>query len=333
VKRFVLGLLLLGACHRAPSREEVVRDLIAHRLVPDQRALAERARELTTVLGSLQAGAPLEPAQRAWREALLAWERVYVFRLGPIVDNSGLLRSRFWPLRVQVLEQRVHAPPPLHEVSVEELGVDLRGMYALEWLLFVDADSLRADSAQGALARSAGSAFARNVQHYADDALDKLRNGVELANKLSEHGQETISKLVNQLVATIETLASDRLAIVLEMHAFKNLRASEVQGAPSGSSRELVLAQLRAADRIYRQGLATMVQPVAPEIDERVRARFDKALRLVSEIDGPLELVVVRDRKKLEEAFRALKELELTLKVDLASALGVTLTFTAGDGD
>jgi uncharacterized protein len=333
VRRLLFVVLLVVACNRAPSREEVVRDLVAHRLVPDQRALAERARELTSVLATLKPGAELGPAQRAWRDALLAWERVYVFRLGPIVDNSGLLRARFWPLRVQQLEQRVHAPPPLDEPTVDQLGVDLRGMYALEWLLFVDGDTLRADSAQGALARAAASAFAQNVQHYADDGLDKLRNGVELANKLSERGQETISKMVNQLIATVETLATDRLAIVLEMHAFKNLRVNEVQGAPSGSSRELVLAQLRAADRIYRHGLGALVQPVAPQIDERVRARFDKALRLVNEIDGPLELVVVRDRKKLEEAFRALKELELTTKVDLASALGVTLTFTAGDGD
>jgi predicted lipoprotein len=323
-------LLLLLACQRVPSREDVLRQLVTQRLVPDQRALSARSHALTSALASLQPGADASAARVAWREALLAWERVYVFRLGPIVDNRGLLRARFWPLRSEAFAQRVKAP--LAPDEVEQLGVSMRGMYALEWLLFAS-DTLQADSPDGALARSAASALAQNVQHYADDAQATLGDGGRLADQLCEHGQETLSKIVNQLVATVETLATDRLAAVLEMHAFKNVRASEVQGAPSGSSRELVLAQLRTSERIYRAGLAALVVPVAPQIDERVRARFEKALRLVDQVDGPLEQVVHRDRKKLEEAFRALKELEVALKVDLASALGVTLTFTAGDGD
>ncbi|MET0285403.1 MAG: imelysin family protein [Polyangiales bacterium] len=326
MRRLLLCLLLI-ACQHTPTREDVVRQLVSQRLVPDQQALSARSRELTFALS--KPNVELDAARKAWRQALLAWERVYVFRLGPVVDNSGLLRARFWPLRTQAFAQRVKEP--LAAADVEQLGVSMRGMYALEWLLFAS-DSLRQDGSDGALARSAAKALAQNVQHYADDALAKLGDGAALSEQLSEHGQETISKIVNQLVATVETLATDRLATVLEMHAFKNLRASEVQGAPSGSSRELVLAQLHASERMYR-GLSALVLPVAPQIDERVRARFAKALRLVSEVDGPLEQVVIRDRKKLEEAFRALKELEVALKVDLASALGVTLTFTAGDGD
>jgi predicted lipoprotein len=330
-------LLLLGACDRAPSRDEVIRRLVTQRLVPDQQALSDRMQDLTGAISALRPGADLKPVQQAWRAAALAWDRVYVFRLGPIVENSGLLRARFWPLRSAVLAERVYAPPPLDPMQVDQLGIDLRGIYALEWLLFVDGGTLLADSERGALARTAAGAFALNVQAYANEALTQLRDGGPLADKLCEQAQATVSKMVNQLVGTVEALATDRLATVLEMHAFKNLRASEVVGAPSGSSRELVLAQLRAADRMYRpgdgNGLSALVLPVAPAIDERVRARFDKAVELVNQIDGPLEVVVVRDRKKLEEAFRALKELEVALKVDLASALGVTLTFTAGDGD
>jgi hypothetical protein len=337
VRRIALLFLLLLACDRGPSREEVVRRLVTQRLVPDQQALANRMQELVDALTALKPGADLSAAQHAWREALLAWERVYVFRLGPIVENSGLLRARFWPLRSAALAERVHAPPPLEPRQVDKLGVDLRGMYALEWLLFVDRATLQADTAQGSLARAAAKAFAINVQHYADEASTRLRDGASLADRLCEQSQQTVSKIVNQQIGTIESLAMEHVASVLEMHALKNLRPSEVQGSPSGSSRELVLAQLRAADRIYRfgegYGLFALVAQVAPQIEQRVRARFDEALASVDAIDGPLEVVVVRDRNKLERAFRALKELELALKVDLASALGVTLTFSAGDGD
>jgi uncharacterized protein len=331
-RAWLLVLVCLFSCDEAPSREEVLRGVVSQRLVPDMQALSQAAGLLTDSLRQLRAGAELAPTQHRWREALLAWERVYVLRIGPIVDNSGLLRARFWPLREVALRERIAAQPALDVGQVELLGVDLRGMYALEWLLFVDSAELVADSQLGARTRAAALAFAANAQRYADDALARLAGGGALADNLTERSQETISKLVNQLVATVEGLASERLAIVLEMHAHGNVRASEVQGAPSGSSRELVLAQLRASQRLYRK-LALLVVPVAPKIHERVQGRFERALRLVNEVDGPLEQVVLRDRNKLEVAFRALKELELALKVDLASALGVTLTFTAGDGD
>ncbi len=338
MKRIVwLLLLLLAACDRGPSRDEVVRRLITQRLVPDQQALSDRMQDLVNALEKLKPGSDLSAAQAAWRPAMLAWERVYTLRMGPLVDNSGLMRARFWPLRVNALAQRVHNPPTLDSRSVERLGVDQRGMFALEWQLFQDHETLRADSLEGTFARAAANAFAKNMQNYVEMAQTGLRDGAGLADRLCEHSQETVSKVVNQLVATIETLATDRVAIVLEMEAYKNMRASEVIGAPSGSSRELVLAQLRTVDKMYRPGddygLGGLVRGVAPKIDESLRARLDKALKLVDAIDGPLEVVVMRDRKKLEEAFRALKELETSIKVDLASALGVTVTFTTGDGD
>lgn len=330
-------LLTLLACDRAPSREEIVRRLVTQRLAPDMRALTERAEDLTLAARDLKPGADLTPVRKAWREAMLAWERVSVLRLGPIVDNSGLLRARFWPVRTTALAARVHNPPALAPMQVDEVGVDLRGMYALEWLLFVDHQTLTAESEQGALARAATYAFAANAQRYADDGLAKLRDGAGLADRLVERSQETVSKIVNQLVASIETLATDYVAIVLEVDGQGNVRSGEVHGAASGSSRELVLTQLRTAEGIYRSpdgnGLTALVAPVAPKIDARMRAAFDTALRAVIAIDGPLEQVVVRDREKVEEALRALKDLAVALKVDLASALGVTLTFTAGDGD
>jgi len=120
-------------------------------------------------------------------------------------------------------------------------------------------------------------------------------------------------------------------------HARKRLRGSEVHGAASGTSTELVLAQLVATERLYlgthELGLHVLTRAAAPAIDDRVRARFDKARARLAALGRPLEQAVVADRAQVVDAFRALKELEAALQVDLASALGVTMTFTTGDGD
>jgi len=335
----LLTLLCLVGCTAAPTREEVLRTAVARQLVPDMQALARDAAELTVHLRALSADCPsLSAAQSAWRRALLSWERVYAFRVGPLVDNSGLLRARFWPTRQAALEARLAAPEPLSAAAVEQLGVDVRGMYALEWLLFVEpTQGLCAATQAGTQKRAGALAFAQNVQGYADRALAQLGDGSALVSTLRVEAQESVSRLVNQMVATVETLASDRLAVVIEMAAHDDLRSSEVQAAASGLSQQLVLVQLAATEALYLghqgDGLSALVRPVAGQIDERVRARFVAARNLTEQLGAPLEVAVVFDRARVLAAFRALKELELALKVDLASALGVTLTFTAGDGD
>lgn len=332
-------LVFLWACDATPTREHVLRAMIEKQLVANTDTLAREAANLTVRLRALSTDpASLTAAQRAWRSTLLSWERVYALRLGPLVANSGLLRARFWPVREAALTERLRDSAPPSEAAVEQLGVDLRGMYALEWLLFTQTTpSVHEAGDAGARARALAVAFAHNAQGYVERARTELGDGSALANTLGERAQDTVSQLVNQMVGTVETLASDRLAIVLEMHAHQNLRASEVQGAPSGVSTALVLAQLTATEALYvghdGDGLAALVRPVAPTIDERVRMRFTAARQALEVLKAPLETAVTADRAQVLVAFRALKELELTLKVDLASALGVTLTFTGGDGD
>jgi predicted lipoprotein len=64
-----------------------------------------------------------------------------------------------------------------------------------------------------------------------------------------------------------------------------------------------------------------------------VSQRYTEALAAVRALEAPLERVVTTDRATLAAAAQATKALELALKVDLASALGVTITFQTGDGD
>ena len=50
-------------------------------------------------------------------------------------------------------------------------------------------------------------------------------------------------------------------------------------------------------------------------------------------LGGPLEEAVVEKRPLLEKAYEQVRALEILFKVDVVSALGVTLTFSSGDGD
>ena len=85
-----------------------------------------------------------------------------------------------------------------------------------------------------------------------------------------------------------------------------------------------ILTLLVCVDIVTRRaGIASI-----PDGVYRFKDYFDNP-----EIDEPLEKAVVDKRAAVQRAVDKVHALEILFKVDLAGALGVTITFTSGDGD
>jgi predicted lipoprotein len=138
------------------------------------------------------------------------------------------------------------------------------------------------------------------------------------------------------MAGTAETVAR-KFRDVLDLATNGHLKAREIEGWPSGVSTDILAALVQGTERFYAGGgslsLADLVAAVAPAVEPRVRVAFADALAAIRRIGSPVEVAAVANRPAVELAARIAKTLEVALKVDLASALGVTLTFTSGDGD
>ncbi len=340
-----LSLCGLSGCAKPPSRADVLADLVRKLAVPDLRAVALYSKALSSQAEALRAKpstTTLRNTQDAWRRALIAWKRVYAFREGPVVDSSALLRASFWPARTRGIDELLQASAqPLDDAAVEELGVDLKGMFGLETLLFSQdgekAVQARLAHPHDARPRELVAAFARHISRYADAANQVLGSGESFATKYAAAGQESLNRLVNQMVVSIESLGLERLQLVLDHAAAGTLKLHEVEGGLSGTSHVILQTVLAAHERLYLGheglGLSSLVMLGSHEIDERLRTAFRQATLAANAIDVSLERAAREQRGRLEAASRVVKDLEVRLKTDLVSALGVTLTFTAGDGD
>jgi uncharacterized protein len=324
------ALFAVGCRRPPPTRPGVLTALVREVVVPDTAAVAETSLALERAVHEL-ARAPSLGALRAARArfspALLAWKRAQSFRAGPIVETSALVRSTFWPARPAAIEGMLADTAVIDEASIANLGADARGLYAIEYLLF----PLERDEA------AACRGLAANVASYADGARKALGDGTTYANRFAQGGQLSLSTLVQQMIETVETLLTNRLELVLGLERSHMLKPHEIEGWPSGTSHEIVLAQLGGSERLYRGadggGIADLARTSAPTIAESVTHKYTAAIESIRGLGAPIERVVTTDRAKLEAAAAATKALELALKVDLASALGVTITFQAGDGD
>lgn len=340
-----LSCLAANACQRARSKREVLSDLVRDVIAPDVRAVAQASktlRESVAAFSAAPSASGLHRAREACRAALPVWKRAHCFRSGPMVETNALLRAAFWPARPSAIEGALAGTAAVDPESLEALGADAKGVYALEYLLFpLELDEQRRLAQLGGQGserrRSLLDALARNVETHANKANAALGDGTAYAQRFAAGGQDSVSRLVNQMINSVETLAVSRLDLVLGLAQSRLLKPWEVEGWPSGTSHLLALAELTGVERLYggaaRAGLADLVRAVAPAIDERLEHRLSAAVSALRKLDAPLERVVVEKRPLLASALASTKALELALKVDVASALGVTLTFQTGDGD
>jgi predicted lipoprotein len=353
-RRCLVGSIALSAlsgvfgagCKRARTRPEVLASLVEDVHAADVQALLGRSRSLAEHAERLAAspGAdPIHAAREAWRAAALPWKRVHVFRTGPIVDTNALLRASFWPARPAAIDAIVKGAAALDARLLDSTGVDARGLFGLEYLLFDRengaAAPARVAGESGNRARAYAALCASDLVKYAELVANALgKDGENYAAAFSEAGQQSVNRLVGHLVESIETLAENRLALLMWMNRIGRVKPGDVEGFASGSSRALALATFEGAEALYYGGeggfgLGALVEPLAPAVDEKIRAHFTAARGALSAVDGPLERVVKSDPKRIEATHKALKALEVALKADLTSTLGVTLTFTSADGD
>ena len=101
-------------------------------------------------------------------------------------------------------------------------------------------------------------------------------------------------------------------------------------------SQQIALSYLQASEQLYLgvdAGLSQLLKMISPGTDQGLRAAFSRAIHAVADLGLPLEEVAARAPASLEAAADASQQLERALKTDLASTLGVTLTFSSTDGD
>ena len=339
-----IGALLpsaLGGCRNAPDRSSVLEALVREVVASGVAEVTVYSQGLERALGQLAAApseAHLLTARNAWRHCVLAWKRAGSFRTGPFMEGNALLRATYFPVRPESIEQILEGTRVIDARLVDEIGARDKGLFALEYVLFAGPSERRLDAPSAERSRRYAQALGSDVLGSAERIARSLgAEGRNYAPGFARDPQAAVTLLVNQMVETLETLAEARLGTVIWMNRVKRLQASDVEGFASGASHELALAELLGAERLYRsgesRGLSSLVKSLNPELHARLAGLFDRALQDVSRLQLPVERLVELDPARVEAAQKSVKQLEIGVKNELASALGVSVTFTSGDSD
>lgn len=342
-----LACSLLSARAQEPfTKTAMLENLARTVIIPAYSDFAARCRDLVTASEKLCESPDtnsLDAVQAAWSEAMLAWRPAQVVRAGPLLDQDILSRIHFWPIRRQSVEKVLADKAPITDAYIRRLGAPAVGLCAMEFLLF---DLKGGDAA--VLATFRGAQSERRKTYLKALAADLLGNAERVLTAWNAAeggykttfvagGQDSVNLIVNDMLQAIEIAAEERLKYAIFLHEGKLLRLDFIQGAAAGISQRGVAQVLRGGHRLFSGGggfgLVSHLRQIKSPLADRIEVQFQLALKAVDDIGAPLEKALLKDPAVVKQAYEECKKLEIALKVELVSALGVTLTFNSTDGD
>jgi predicted lipoprotein len=293
----------------------------------------------------------LEAARAAWIAAAEAANRVRCFQGGPMLDRDCTALFYYPRTSPPGIEAVISSSRAINQALLDDLGAGEKGLYALEYLLFghkgfpgmekpnapfvLEMLSAKESGRRRAFLVAAAGDLAAKAGQLAGDWASTAETGA--GAKLAGAGQDGVNLLVNQLAHAVEDAHGRHLNFVMVLPQPIAQQIYRIQGGPSGSSLAVTIAFLEGARRCYRgeggPGLAEAVQQVNAPLAKRISDQFDETIAATRAIGAPLDDAVVNNHAALQAACDKAHALEILLKVDLVSALGVTLTFSSVDGD
>jgi predicted lipoprotein len=354
-------LLLAAACaevQSGPNNGAVFLTAVADDLVlPTLSEQVERADQLVRAAQEACTGSSavgLAVVEAAWRSSRAPLKRGEAFSFGPTDTLRLEANLDFWPARPEDVEATLSDSSTISEAAISALGATRRGSPAIEVLLF---DPLGDQEATWTRLQARGGRGCRYLvaaaQVYAAD-LRTLRgawspNGGDFRAQLADPGQgaspyfsdsrAAVSGVVNQMIGTLGTLESLKLAKPLGRQSGGVPVLAALESRPSGNSTADAANSLAGVRALYLTkpnngpSLQEFVAERAPEADAELLSTWDDLALALGNFDRSLERMILERPDDVTAAFVLAQSAHRQLAGPIAGVLGVTVSFSDADGD
>jgi hypothetical protein len=318
--------------------KEVLQNLADDVIVPSYQDLSSSLAALSTTTQALctsPSPKSLTSAQAAWSSAELAYQRTRAAGIGPAIDDR-LMSDVAFAARQTVIDDLLESTEPVDRDAVADEGAAARGIYASEIALFGEgsdtltstAGARRCEYAASVASLASEAADAVTVQWTDGDATETFVSG------LDGGPQSTVALLVNEVSHRLEELDTMGLRDMTTAKSIDDLDPSRVGGPADQrlASRKALLAGISAAIGDGSTGISALVGAHDADTRDRLVAadeRADKALGALPDSVAD----AFDDPAAVKAASDAVKKLKVITSTEVASQLGVTITFSDSDGD
>lgn len=299
--------------------------------------LAERAQEVCAA----PSASGWEAAREAWWEAREPWKHGELVQFGPIVEYPDRLGPKLddWPADVGAVEELLASDAPLDPEAFAAMGSATRGLPVVEVLLWSGEDPLaaavadprRCEALVGATADVHANA-ARLLESWTGEWVPRLVAPSPWSGGPWDGTREVLDEWANRAVFAVEDVRGTRLGRPLGDASGGAPVPEALESRWSGRSLQDARDVLDGVREVWDgPGLRSLVA------DEGLRAEVDAlfatSAERLAEVPEPLEQAIAEEPEIVVRAQEALFALQVALQVEVAQALGVTVTFNDNDGD
>ncbi len=300
----------------------------------------------------------LEGAKTALFEARVAWQYCAPYQFGP-AESLGLASNlNVFPVDRSKIERNIAD-------GNYNLGTlannDAKGFAAVEYLLY-EKDVTPEEITQRFIDQPQRITYLRDVT----DLITETAAGVHAAwsanggNYLGEFTSDgalgadagsSLGKLVNALNLSYERNTRDaKVGIPAGIRSLGITIPEATEAYYAGYSLELARANVEAYKKLFkgqtREGVkglgfddylkarsATTTSGSEQPLDEAISAQLEAVLVAIDQIENPLAEQIVIDNVPVQQVFARMQQVAVLLKTDMASALGVVISYQDNDGD
>ncbi len=297
----------------------------------------------------------LTKLQTIFSQTYKNYESTAAFEFGPAEDEYFRTNFNVFPCDTLQINSKISNAD---FILVAASDMDAKGLPAIDYLLY---GSNKDNNI--VLAKFTIDGHASNAKTYLAGLINELKTKCDAVNKgwsssggnyisafKSTTGSDvggSIGMLVNQLNYDLELLKNTQLGIPLGKKTLGVAQPTKVEALYSEQSLVLVAAHLKSIENIYLgrstsdiEGLGLDdylahigTQYESGSLNDAIKNKFSMAKNLLSLIPGTLTDAVISNASVVDAAYIALQQLVILLKVDMPSALGVSITYVDNDGD
>ena len=288
----------------------------------------------------------LTAARNAWTEAVEDWQRNSAFGFGPgelTLGSIGMVLGTF-PADADAIEQAIDA----QDFSLNNFRRDVRGFYAIEYLLFgpqPTADNTlslyQGDAGAGRIAYL--EALSDNLKNNVDQVLEEWNNGYRTTFVESDgtSAGSSAAQLFNAFSRDFEVLKNFKVGLPAGKRPGQNsTEPNKVEAYYSGLSKQLAEQHFDAIVLLWEggdgvgfreylesvEGGLTLVEATQTQINS-----VEQALAALPE--ASLSQLIEQDPETVNNLHTELQKLTRYFKSDMSSLLGIAITYNSGDGD
>jgi predicted lipoprotein len=320
-----------------------LRQMAAHRIVPGYERYNQSLVDLEKAL--TWTGAPdssqLEAGRQAYLQANLAWQNVTPFEFGPAMDALLSVHTNLFPVDTAKIESNIASQ--IKDLNSYQFYMS-KGLGTLDYLLF---GSGALDSLQKSQRRDYALVLVQDLRKQLSPVLSAWQGefGAQFPKQLGTAMDGSMSRLFNQFSFEFEAIRRFKLGYPLGILSLTPAKPQDAEARWSGYSDTLLAASIGAVRSLYfgktgdsaYMGFSDKVKALGKNtLDSTIRQQWSQIDAKLADYRAkklPIHQIVVQDPASAKAVFDAMQGLIAYHKVDLASALSLTINYQDNDGD